>query len=331
MQLRGRGNRGNAKTPGVTEDSTVQRIGEDITAGFDPEAASPTDLGTPNLSIGSQGPTVRALQQQLNLVDPAPDPLLDPDGIFGERTAEAVETFQETRGLDADGIVGPITREALVAASPPGEPSPLAAVSGGPPQAVPETDDEPCPPYTDEEKNGEHPGGRLDFGEGGERADTALIFDFAPGKSDITDTHAQFPARDHRTVQARRSETRPSNASPSEGFTDCQGFAAGKEVSKGRNASIRHTRALATKIALNKAGAAFDNVPAEPQASGEKGGPGDNATPAGRALNRTVRIGLERRATPPPSAPGSNRVGSGRGTLLDWVAVPVADDRREER
>ena len=312
----------------TTDGSTVQRIGEDITAGFDPDAAAPTDAGTPTLSIGSQGPSVRALQEQLNLVEPAPDPRLDPDGIFGEQTLHAVETFQEARGLDADGIVGPNTREALVAASPPGEPAPLAAV-GGPPLAVPETADEPCPPYTDEEKNGEHPGGRLDFGEGGERADTALVFDFAPGKSDITDTHARFLREITERFKLGDRDSPIERITVLEGFTDCQGFAAGKAASTGINASIRQTRAIAVKLALDKAGAKLSNVPAVPTASGEKGGPGDNATVEGRRLNRSVRIGLERRAGPPPELPGPP--GEGPGAELCSIGLPFLPQQIGEK
>lgn len=35
------------------------------------------------------------------------------DGVFGPQTRDAVAEFQESRGLQADGIVGPITLRAL--------------------------------------------------------------------------------------------------------------------------------------------------------------------------------------------------------------------------
>jgi peptidoglycan hydrolase-like protein with peptidoglycan-binding domain len=38
---------------------------------------------------------------------------LDADGIFGGLTREAVVDFQARTGLDADGIVGPLTWGAL--------------------------------------------------------------------------------------------------------------------------------------------------------------------------------------------------------------------------
>lgn len=55
---------------------------------------------------GSTGDHIKRLQQFLN------DPLgakLTVDGIYGERTMWAVQAFQRAKGIDADGIVGPIT------------------------------------------------------------------------------------------------------------------------------------------------------------------------------------------------------------------------------
>jgi peptidoglycan hydrolase-like protein with peptidoglycan-binding domain len=47
---------------------------------------------------------VLRLQRLLNLV---------PDGAFGPITEAAVRRFQRDRGLDSDGIVGPLTWRAL--------------------------------------------------------------------------------------------------------------------------------------------------------------------------------------------------------------------------
>lgn len=55
---------------------------------------------------GSRGEHVKRLQRFLN------DPLgarLDIDGVFGDKTKWAVQAFQKAKGIDADGIVGPIT------------------------------------------------------------------------------------------------------------------------------------------------------------------------------------------------------------------------------
>ena len=52
------------------------------------------------LRVGSRGACVKKLQQALDIGD---------DGIFGKGTEKAVIAFQESKGLDADGYVGPET------------------------------------------------------------------------------------------------------------------------------------------------------------------------------------------------------------------------------
>lgn len=60
-----------------------------------------------NLEIGSTGEKVLQMQQQLNTIaDAYPAiPKIIADGIYGERTAEAVRIFQRTFGLPQSGIV----------------------------------------------------------------------------------------------------------------------------------------------------------------------------------------------------------------------------------
>lgn len=58
----------------------------------------------PLLKKGSKGAPVRELQGLLEI---------DADGIFGDDTQAAVLAFQESRGLHADGKVGPQTWDAL--------------------------------------------------------------------------------------------------------------------------------------------------------------------------------------------------------------------------
>jgi len=52
------------------------------------------------LKIGSRGKQVKDLQEFLGV---------DADGIFGKGTAEAVKEFQKANGLGVDGLVGPAT------------------------------------------------------------------------------------------------------------------------------------------------------------------------------------------------------------------------------
>lgn len=65
----------------------------------------------PTLRRGSTGPSVRKLQTLLNGYGFNPGPI---DGIFGSRTQAAVISFQTSKGLSPDGIVGPKTWAALV-------------------------------------------------------------------------------------------------------------------------------------------------------------------------------------------------------------------------
>lgn len=60
-----------------------------------------------NLTVGSRGDKVRQMQEQLNRIAqnyPA-IPVVAVDGIFGQRTAEAVRSFQRIFGLPVSGIV----------------------------------------------------------------------------------------------------------------------------------------------------------------------------------------------------------------------------------
>lgn len=59
-----------------------------------------------NLSVGASGDKVRQLQQQLNRIAqnyPA-IPRLTVDGVYGQRTADAVRVFQRVFGLPQSGI-----------------------------------------------------------------------------------------------------------------------------------------------------------------------------------------------------------------------------------
>ena len=63
---------------------------------------------------GDEGEPVRDIQGRLRVL--SFDSAADETGTFGEATELAVRRFQESRGLPADGIVGPDTWRSLVAA-----------------------------------------------------------------------------------------------------------------------------------------------------------------------------------------------------------------------
>src|SRR5204863_87578 len=92
----------------------------------------------PVLQRGSSGPDVQALQQKLK------DLGFDPNGVdgnFGPGTKAAVIAFQQSKGLQADGIVGPATVAALQAMTDAAAPAAgsadadAGATSGGAPDA----------------------------------------------------------------------------------------------------------------------------------------------------------------------------------------------------
>jgi len=64
---------------------------------------------------GSIGDTVKHLQIMLNYLGSGQSPLVV-DGMFGPKTRARVVEFQQQARLSPDGIVGPITAKALVAA-----------------------------------------------------------------------------------------------------------------------------------------------------------------------------------------------------------------------
>lgn len=77
-------------------------------------SAEDSDIGPhdfPTLRRGAKGADVRMLQGLLNVFR-APPPLAE-DGDFGAKTEAAVQDFQRTHSLIPDGIVGPLTWEAL--------------------------------------------------------------------------------------------------------------------------------------------------------------------------------------------------------------------------
>ena len=74
--------------------------------------------GQPTIRLGASGTVVRRLQRALRRT---PNLGLPVDGVFGSEHETAVRNFQEGAGLAVDGIVGPLTWNAL----PNGAPMPV--------------------------------------------------------------------------------------------------------------------------------------------------------------------------------------------------------------
>ena len=94
--------------PAPTSSSTPAV--DDPEAGDGPEpsqSAEPAFTLSGNLRQGSRGDEVRRLQAALGM------PQSEQDGIFGPRTAQAVRTFQQSQGLQVDGVVGRQTLAAI--------------------------------------------------------------------------------------------------------------------------------------------------------------------------------------------------------------------------
>ncbi len=72
----------------------------------DPVAANRTTA----LTKGAAGSKVKTLQVRLEIQGYDPGPI---DGIFGARTATAVKSFQQYKGLTANGVVDEITWKAI--------------------------------------------------------------------------------------------------------------------------------------------------------------------------------------------------------------------------
>ena len=66
--------------------------------------------GQPTIGLNAHGDAVRRAQRALRRT---PDLSVAVDGIFGAATEQEVKTFQESAGITPDGIVGPITWNAL--------------------------------------------------------------------------------------------------------------------------------------------------------------------------------------------------------------------------
>ena len=82
--------------------------------GVVPEPAPPSQAAPPTLRPGAKGWQVKRLQKLLQALGFRPGLV---DGDFGEITVAAVRAFQALNGLEPDGIVGPLTWNALATAT----------------------------------------------------------------------------------------------------------------------------------------------------------------------------------------------------------------------
>ncbi|MCZ6518444.1 MAG: peptidoglycan-binding domain-containing protein [Actinobacteria bacterium] len=65
----------------------------------------------PTLKLGSEGSILEELQRRLLDEGFDPGPV---DGIFGPKTKAAVVSYQDSFGLEPDGVCGPITWRAVL-------------------------------------------------------------------------------------------------------------------------------------------------------------------------------------------------------------------------
>ncbi|MCM3596881.1 L,D-transpeptidase family protein [Metabacillus idriensis] len=96
-------------TSGKTFDSIALASGYKV-SGSKAVPSKPAASSGQNLRKGSRGSEVKQLQQLLTSKGFNTKGI---DGIFGNNTDKAVRSFQKSKKLTADGIVGPNTRKAL--------------------------------------------------------------------------------------------------------------------------------------------------------------------------------------------------------------------------
>ena len=76
-----------------------------------PTSASASTIVYPTLSMGSSGSAVAQLQRALISLGYLSG---NADGIYGSATAAAVRSFQQKKGIDADGVIRADTWAALL-------------------------------------------------------------------------------------------------------------------------------------------------------------------------------------------------------------------------
>lgn len=117
--------------PGTQSATTSFQSGKGLAADGVIGAATWSAL-TVTVQSGSSGDAVSAAQTQLN----ANGASVAVDGAFGAATTAAVQSFQSSAGLTADGIVGPATWKALIAGTGGGTTPPPSGDAAATAQAI---------------------------------------------------------------------------------------------------------------------------------------------------------------------------------------------------
>lgn len=86
-------------------------------------------LGEATIGSGASGEEVKKIQAILQGQGYNVGPV---DGLFGPQTQAAIQAFQKTKGLIPDGIVGPLTWQALQGPRPAPAPLPVPPTTPAP-------------------------------------------------------------------------------------------------------------------------------------------------------------------------------------------------------
>jgi lysozyme len=104
-----------ASIPGVRGRCDLNRCADDVLDRITLGAARPSTW--PELHHGARSPEVRELKRALDAWFRAhpelPKPRYTRDDVYGEQAELAVRAFQTAEGLEIDGVVGPLTWQAL--------------------------------------------------------------------------------------------------------------------------------------------------------------------------------------------------------------------------
>jgi peptidoglycan hydrolase-like protein with peptidoglycan-binding domain len=112
--------KGFQKAHGLTADGVVGPKTWSALRAAAPKPAPSSGGATPTLRVGAKGASVEKLQTALR----GKGYKIAVDGSFGPGTLSAVKSFQQSRGLAADGVVGPNTWKALNSAGGVSQPAP---------------------------------------------------------------------------------------------------------------------------------------------------------------------------------------------------------------